>query len=39
MIQWSAVTGSDLPITGYSLEVDDGNKGPFKEVYNGRGNT
>lgn len=39
MIQWSALTGSDLPITGYSLEMDDGFRGPFKEIYNGRDNT
>jgi len=36
---WSAVTVSDLPVTGYSLEMDDGFNGPFLEIYNGRDNT
>jgi hypothetical protein len=36
---WSAVTTSDLPVTGYSLEMDDGFNGPFTEIYDGRENT
>lgn len=33
---WSAVTATDLPVTGYSVEMDDGFNGPFSETYNGR---
>jgi len=33
---WQSVTGSDLPVTGYSLEMDDGFAGPFTEIYDGR---
>jgi len=36
---WTAVTASDLAITGYVLEMDDGYKGPFVEIYDGRENT
>lgn len=36
---WSAVTASDLPVTGYSLEMDDGFNGPFTEIYDGQENT
>lgn len=36
---WSAVTAADLPVTGYSLEMDDGFGGPFTEFYDGRENT
>jgi hypothetical protein len=33
---WSPVTASDLPVTGYSLEMDDGFGGPFTQIYDGR---
>lgn len=36
---WTAISASDLPVTGYSLEMDDGFAGPFTEIYNGRQNT
>lgn len=35
---WSPVAVSDLPVTGYSLEMDDGFNGPFVEIYDGRQN-
>lgn len=38
-VVWTAVTISDLPITGYGLEIDDGLNGPFENVYDGRENT
>jgi hypothetical protein len=38
LINWSAVVVSDLSITGYSLEMDDGLNGPFTEIYDGRDN-
>lgn len=36
---WSAVSVSDLPVTGYSLEMDDGFGGPFTVIFDGRSNT
>lgn len=36
---WSAVLVSDLPVTGYSLEMDDGFGGPFTVIFDGRSNT
>ena len=39
LVHWPAVELSDLPITGYVLEMDDGLGGPFVEIYDGRENT
>jgi hypothetical protein len=38
-VSWTAVSASDLLITGYALEMDDGFFGSFSEIYNGRENT
>lgn len=38
-VSWTNLNASDLPITGYVLEMDDGFLGPFTEIYNGRENT
>jgi hypothetical protein len=38
LVHWTAVTSSDLPITGYTLQMDDGLIGPFTEIYDGRDN-
>jgi hypothetical protein len=38
-VHWAAVDTSDLQITGYVLEMDDGFGGPFVEIYDGRDNT
>jgi hypothetical protein len=38
-VTWTAVSASDLPITGYVLEMDDGFLGDFTEIYDGRENT
>lgn len=35
-VNWPAITTSDLPVTGYALEMDDGFGGPFTEIYDGR---
>jgi len=38
-VKWTPVFTSDLPVTGYSLEMDDGFGGLFTEIYDGRQNT
>ena len=35
-VYWEPVTISDLPVTGYALEMDDGFGGQFTEIYDGR---
>jgi len=38
ILNWGQVTGSDLPILGYVLMMDDGLKGYFSIVYDGSDN-
>jgi hypothetical protein len=39
LVHWLPVLSSELLLTGYSLEMDDGLIGPFVEIYDGRDNT
>ena len=38
LVHWDPVASSDLPVTGYTLEMDDGLGGDFTEIYDGREN-